>query len=719
MLRLTTYQEVTMTDVKASLEHWGLAGKPEWKKTFRQIKALSFNYLISKSNQQTTAALRDYFRAVQQVILLSGDYEDFICSGLKQQQFSVTQLKRKQNALYADLKPAGSQTKSYATCFGNPQFAKQQLGSELGGLLCLLYGRFRNYLNLIIQQRYADLAKLNRLFLDFHALAADYDGSKKQLARWNKAFRQFVETDLDKLQLFNVHWRYSPQSDYYQNIVLKADLDDFSYLFRYGVHISDHVIKMAEFMRTYPVQDLKKLAQYIVKSYQDGFERGYRSYKEKKYVMLIIPAGLERLARLVIAGLRKIGLEAVVAPPQTQELNKQYDYDQRFAMSLYYDKVFTDNMLKAYEQASQQLHDVLNLHAGPVYVELFGETPFSPVDNPAAFQLSAEQRQLMQKTSGRMTQIFYQHYKRETTSFCIIAFPSPEIGRNFRRIFADTVRINMLDSLHYAALQQKLIDVLDTAEYVHVKGKRGNQTDIRVKLHKLNNPAKETNFENCVADVNIPVGEVFTSPLLKGTNGTLHVKEVYLSNLLFRNLKLTFKDGMISAYSCTNFPTATRSRKFIEDNLLLPHKTLPIGEFAIGTNTTAYQVALKYDILGLLPILILEKMGPHFAVGDTCYTREEDIDHFNFYDGKKLIAVDNEKTALRKTDPLKAYTQVHTDITLPYDMLQSIAAVRQDGSCADIIKNGLFAVPGTEELNKPLLEVLKLKQAKARGKSRK
>ena len=44
-------------------------------------------------------------------------------------------------------------------------------------------------------------------------------------------------------------------------------------------------------------------------------------------------------------------------------------------------------------------------------------------------------------------------------------------------------------------------------EFVHVKGKGTNKTDIMVKMHELKNPEKETNFENCVADVNIPVGE--------------------------------------------------------------------------------------------------------------------------------------------------------------------------------------------------------------------
>ena len=59
-----------------------------------------------------------------------------------------------------------------------------------------------------------------------------------------------------------------------------------------------------------------------------------------------------------------------------------------------------------------------------------------------------------------------------------------------------------------------------------------------------------------------------------------------------------------------------------------------MGEFAIGTNTTAYEVALRYGILDKFPILIAEKMGPHFAVGDTCYSWMEDCPVFNRMDAR-------------------------------------------------------------------------------------
>lgn len=253
----------------------------------------------------------------------------------------------------------------------------------------------------------------------------------------------------------------------------------------------------------------------------------------------------------------------------------------------------------------------------------------------------------------------------------------------------------------YRNMQQKIIDVLDTADRVHIKGCNGNRTDLYVKIHPLSDPAKETAFENCVADVNIPVGEVFTSPVLQKTEGKLHVTQVYLGEFLFKNLELDFENGRITAYSCTNFDSEDENRKYIEDNILFHHKTLPMGEFAIGTNTTAYRMARKYQIADKLPILIAEKTGPHFAVGDTCYTYDEDNMTYN-PDGKAIIARDNEISIRRKEDISKAYFNCHTDITIPYDELGAITVVRADGTTTDIIRNGRFVVPGTEPLNEPL-----------------
>ena len=246
-----------------------------------------------------------------------------------------------------------------------------------------------------------------------------------------------------------------------------------------------------------------------------------------------------------------------------------------------------------------------------------------------------------------------------------------------------------------------LIDALDRASFVRVRGRGDNRTDLTVALQELKDPASESLFENCVADVNIPVGEVFTSPKLQGTEGKLHVPRVFLSGLEFRDLEITFENGKIQDYSCGGFSSQEEGRKYIEEHILFHHETLPMGEFAIGTNTTAYRMIRDYGIDDRMDILIAEKTGPHFAVGDTCYSEEEDLVTKN-PDGKILVAKDNDVSILRKTNRGKAYFNCHTDITIPYDEIGEITAVCADGSEIRIMGEGRFVLSGTEELNVPL-----------------
>jgi hypothetical protein len=97
-------------------------------------------------------------------------------------------------------------------------------------------------------------------------------------------------------------------------------------------------------------------------------------------------------------------------------------------------------------------------------------------------------------------------------SFTIIAFPTPDIGGDYEQIFREVIKLNTLDYTLYRDIQQKIIDALDMGEYAVIKGRGDNRTNLTVSLHNLTDPKHQTKFENCVADVNIPVGEVFTSP---------------------------------------------------------------------------------------------------------------------------------------------------------------------------------------------------------------
>ena len=49
-----------------------------------------------------------------------------------------------------------------------------------------------------------------------------------------------------------------------------------------------------------------------------------------------------------------------------------------------------------------------------------------------------------------------------------------------------------------------------------------------------------------------------------------------------------------------------------------------------------------------------------------------------------------------------AYFNCHTDITIPYEEIGGIYAVKPDGTKTAIIEDGRFVLPGTEALNEAL-----------------
>ncbi len=491
-----------------------------------------------------------------------------------------------------------------------------------------------------------------------------------------------------------------PEYDYFTQIVMEAELDHPAYLYRYGLYIGKDETESAHFLHSLTKQQMQAMADTFTEGYRIGFETTGKDISKKSVVEIRYPLGFERMVRAAVHNFKKIGLQPVLRP-YSISLNKQFTYDHKEDRGLWLDKALIERGLEVDRTVWENHKAIAPNYGGPAVIEIFGTKPFSPEQKEERVTYTDKQREIDVYERSEKSQLINHYIHGEERSFTIIAYPVPSIGEKYEEIFAETVHINTLDYMLYRNMQQKIIDVLDTADRVHIKGCNGNRTDLYVKIHPLSDPAKETAFENCVADVNIPVGEVFTSPVLQKTEGKLHVTQVYLGEFLFKNLELDFENGRITAYSCTNFDSEDESRKYIEDNILFHHKTLPMGEFAIGTNTTAYRMARKYQIADKLPILIAEKTGPHFAVGDTCYTYDEDNMTYN-PDGKAIIARDNEISIQRKEDISKAYFNCHTDITIPYDELGAITVVRADGTTTDIIRNGRFVVPGTEPLNEPL-----------------
>jgi aminopeptidase len=650
-------------------------------------------------NEDTVSEpFKSFFCKASEFICKIDDLNSIIKSG-EINDFSLDQLKELNKSLFEEI-----YSENYEESFANPEYAVKTLGEEYGKILCYIYTKNRGMIRNVYMGRLEEVVLQMELFTQIY----NYFEDVEQL-EYDNVYETVYSYEKDNTEIFTdlmIEDRINPDNKFAVDIVMNSDLNDLRYLYKYGEHVGFNELKMAEFLNSLSQEEIDRLAKVYTEGYRIGFINTGKDISNKGTVDIRYSLGFERIIRSAIFNFKKMGLEPVIYQVgyTTTSPNRQYAYDHRYDDALYLDKAYIKRKLEVSRHAYESRKQLAGKMAGPAVIEIFGETPFEPENKKQAYALSEEQQKLKSEYITEYQTMVQEYIKGDERSFTIIAFPIPEFGDDFEQMFKETVKINTLDSEIYGKVQQNIIDALDQAEYVKVLGKDDNKTNMKVQMHDLKNPLKETNFENCLADVNIPLGEVFTSPKLKGTEGILHVSQVYLNDLKYNDLQITFEDGKIKDYTCKNFDTEEENKKFIRQNVMFNHETLPIGEFAIGTNTTAYMVAKKYHVVYKLPILIVEKMGPHFAVGDTCYSFEEDIKTYN-PDGKEIVARENEVSALRKTDIKKAYFGCHTDITMPYDELGEITAVRKDGSEITIIKDGRFVLEGTELLNEPLEEI--------------
>ncbi len=600
---------------------------------------------------------------------------------------------------------------NYESSYANPRYAREKLGKEYGEILSFLYTELRGLIVYAFECRLFDITIYLELFIEIYNYFEEED--KYTLKDVKRAIYDFTSDYCIEMVKYRTRELLDKELSFAQDIIRSWDFKDLRYLYQFGEYIGDNELQIADFFNQLPEEEMKAMAFTFTEGYRRGFEAAGIDLSKKSTVAIRYNIGFERMLYYAFEYFANMGLEPILFRAAVSSVNKrqnrkigycstgpnrQYDYDHRFDNALFLDKAYSKRKLESARAAFEQYKEAAAAYAGPAVIEVFGEKEFIPESKEEAIQLDERQQKLQVEYYRDFGIIQNEYIKGDETSFTIIAYPLPEIGSQFKDIFAETVKVNTLDNQKYKEIQQAIIDTLDQGVFVRILGKDRNKTNLKVMLYELKNPEKETIFENCTADVNIPVGEVFTSPKLTGTEGLLHVTKVYLNDLEYRELTLSFQDGMITDYSCENFASEEENKKFMKENLLYNRDTLPIGEFAIGTNTTAYVMGQKYQIADKLPILIAEKTGPHFAVGDTCYNMSEDLTLYN-PDGKLIVAKDNEISIKRKTDMNLAYFNCHTDITIPYDELGEISVYKKNGERIPIIIDGRFVLPGTELLN--------------------
>lgn len=668
---------------------------------------------VMQSENTVPEKYRDYFHRMAAFVQMIDELRTQLLKG-SYQQADQKELAAWNERLYRDILG-----EAYEVSYANPTYAVRVLGEGYGQILSFLYTELRGAIVYTFEGKteYLDILfeLLIEIYNQFEGEKVPEESAVRDTVYW------YASDYCDVFTADRIREQLDPSESFAVDLILQSDLTDVRYLYQFGEYISENELGTSRHLASLSEETIQKMADVYTEGYRIGFVNTGKDLSKKSVVNIRYVLGFERVIRRAIENFRKMGLEPVIYRSGVSVLtkrqhlkvgyyggiaNKQYEYDHKDDQALFLDRRFAERKLQVMQTAYEHLKDQAAQLAGPACMEVFGEEPFAPESKGEALKLTKKQNEIMLSFDSRQSQMVNTYIPGDERSFTIIAYPVPEIGEQYEEIFDEIIKINTLDASTYERVQQTLIDALDQGTQVRILGAGDNRTDLTVQLYPLQDPLKETIFENCVADVNIPVGEVFTSPVLEGTNGVLHVSKVYLNELQYKDLELTFSNGMIADYTCKNFEREMENKEYIRENVLYRHPTLPLGEFAIGTNTTAYVAAKKYGIEEKMPILIAEKMGPHFAVGDTCYSWSEDIKVYN-PNGKEIVARDNSVSLKRKEDVSKAYFHCHTDITIPYEELGKIAVVTKDGTEILLLENGKFVLPGTEILNEPLKNTYK------------
>lgn len=671
-----------------------------------ELSVYRLKELALTGSEKLSSEQNSYFRRTAAFLVQCRDIYRKVKDGVFK-ACSEEELRAENEKYYRDILP-----ENYEESYANPTYAVRRLGEEFGRILSFLYTELRSERIFAFEQNLEKVTILNELFLEIFGMFETEEVTYHQI---KETIYWYLYDYADLWVGDRVRQMVDPALNFAASIVMEADLNDLRYLYAYGEYISDNERETAAFLNSLPEEEIEEIAFTFTDGYREGFVLKGVDLSKKKTVNIRYQIGFERIIRAAVRQFEKMGLEPVIYRAAYNTLNKrqnlkigyvstnpneQYDYDHRFDDAIYFDKRMLDRKISCMRKAYEEYREEAAGFAGPACFEVFGMEPFEPEAKKDAYYLSERQQNLLVEYSALSNELMSDFINQEERSFTIIAYPIPAIGEEFPEIFEEIKKVNTLDKKKYKDIQQVLIGVLDRAEKVKIMGRGRNMTNLTIALTELFDITSQTKFENCLADVNIPVGEVFTSPKLSGTTGLLHVTEVFLNGLCYKDLRIYFEDGMVTDYSCGNFTDPEEGRRYIRENLLFSRETLPMGEFAIGTNTTAYVMAAKYGLMQKLPILIAEKMGPHIAIGDTCYSYCEDVKVYN-PDGREIIAKDNERSLLRKEDPKKAYFNCHTDITIPYEELSRIVAVRSDRVETPIILDGRFVLEGTFVLNEP------------------
>ena len=393
---------------------------------------------------------------------------------------SIDEWKELNRDLYADILP-----ENYRNSYGNPVYACEKLG-EYGKDFSFLYAELRGIVVYAFEKRLWDITVLLELFLEVYGAFAQEEVPTEEELRG--ILNSYANDYCQDMIEYRTRECVDPELDFAAKIIMNSDFSDLRYLYLFGECITENELGVAAFLNGLSQEEIDSCARTYTEGYRLGFVNGHKDLSKKKTVNIRYNLGFERMVKAAILQFEEMGLKPVIYRYPTHAVNRrgsyrigytgavanpQFDYDHRQDGALFFGSGFC-----AEAPSCPCRLPMRNIRSWRMFtlvqpaLRYFGEALFSPVSVKEAWQFSDVQQKLEIEMQNEAGQITNRYIKGDERSFTIIAYPVPEIGGDYEEIFRQIVKINTLDYQLYQKIQQTLIDTLDTAEWVSVKGKR-------------------------------------------------------------------------------------------------------------------------------------------------------------------------------------------------------------------------------------------------------
>lgn len=235
----------------------------------------------------------EYFRTVSGFIEMMDDTLKWSIDGGLEKN-SIEELGKRNRALYEDILP-----EHYDSSFGNPEVAVQKLGEDFGKILSSLYFEIRSMIPSAFEHNLFDMVIRAELFLEVYgAFASSCEAGKlpeyeaiRQIMYW------FYSDYAEEERCIRFAQMVAPESDFARDIIMKSDLTDLRYLYKFGEYITDNELKTAEHLNTLSQEEIDKLATTYTEGYRIGFAMTGKDITIKKTAAIVYELGFERIVK--------------------------------------------------------------------------------------------------------------------------------------------------------------------------------------------------------------------------------------------------------------------------------------------------------------------------------------------------------------------------------------------------------------------------------------